>query len=469
MVIEPETSNLTSEEEIALEELQNLHSIIIKPADKGSTIVIMNKDDYCFEVMRQLQDQEFYRPLQEPIYLETQNDIIRILKQLHTTKHINQKQLLFLIGTKPPRPRYFYLLPKIHKETKDWTVPNRIPKGRPIISDCGSESYGSAQLINHYLNPLATKHPSYIKDTNDFLEKVTTHTVTEDSLLFTMDVESLFTNIETSMGLEAIRECFFENPDHLDDSILELLQINLERNDFIFDSKWFLQTKGMAMGKRFSPAYANIYMAKWEKECFQKSNQLPEAYYRYLDDIWGIWNHSWEDLERFTTILNNHHPSIKVKLTWDRKQIIFLDTVIFKGENFLKTGKLDSKIYFKTTDSHQFLHKHSFHPKHTFTGILKAQLTRFNRICSNTTDRDQATQTLFQALRKKKYPRSLLQKIKKEVFQPKDTNTNKHTNLHTIPLIGPFSQFTLKSHRIIRNNVEQLQKELPHTQNWRII
>lgn len=290
----------TPDDEEALMEIQNRHSIIIKPADKGSTIVIVDKEDYAFEAMRQLQDKEFYKPLQEPIYLETQNQIVQLLKQLHKTKHINHKQLLFLTGTNLPRPRYFYLLPKIHKETAEWTKPTQIPKGRPIVSDCSSESYGSAHLINHYLNPLSNKHPSYIRDTNDFLQKVNTHNITE---LIHYGCGKLIYK-----QLEAVRKYLQENPDPArpDDVILELLKSNQERNDFQFDDKWFLQIKGTAMGKTFSPAYANIYMAKWEKEGFLKCNKLPEAYYRYLDDIWGVWNHSREDLDHFIKTLNNH-------------------------------------------------------------------------------------------------------------------------------------------------------------------
>lgn len=142
--IEPERANLTPKEEEALEELQNCHAIIIKPADKGFTVVIMDKGDYALEAMRQLGDTEFYKPLEEPIYPNTQVQINTLLKQLHKKKHINRKQLLSLISTDPPRPRYFYLLPKIHKKPAEWTKPFHIPKGRPIISDCGSESYGSA-------------------------------------------------------------------------------------------------------------------------------------------------------------------------------------------------------------------------------------------------------------------------------------------------------------------------------------
>lgn len=34
----------------------------------------------------------------------------------------------------------------------------------------------------------------------------------------------------------------------------------------MFNGKNYLQIKGTAMGKKFAPAYANIFMANWEKE-----------------------------------------------------------------------------------------------------------------------------------------------------------------------------------------------------------
>lgn len=49
------------------------------------------------------------------------------------------------------------------------------------------------------------------------------------------------------------------DPKPPDAEILELLYINLTRNDFEFNGQYYLQTKGTAMGKRFAPAYANIY------------------------------------------------------------------------------------------------------------------------------------------------------------------------------------------------------------------
>lgn len=138
-----------------------------------------------------------------------------------------------------------------------------------------------------------------------------------------MDVENLYTDIETNMGIDSIKQCFLHNPDpsRPEQDILELLHINLERNDFLFNDHWFLQIKGTAMGKRFSPSYANIYTANWEKRALAKCPLQPQIFLRYLDDIWGIWNHTTEDFTHFVDILNQHHPSIKLKPTPNFSQL----------------------------------------------------------------------------------------------------------------------------------------------------
>lgn len=69
------------------------------------------------------------------------------------------------MGPDIPRSRVFYLLPKIHAAPETWTIPGEIPRGCPIVSDFGSESYHIAQYINSVLNPLSQIHNSYIKDT----------------------------------------------------------------------------------------------------------------------------------------------------------------------------------------------------------------------------------------------------------------------------------------------------------------
>lgn len=79
-------------------------------------------------------------------------------------------------------------------------------------------------------------------------------------------------------------------------------------------------------------------------------------------------------------------------------QLIFLDTTTFKGPNFPNDHKLDVKVFFKPTDTHALLFRTSFHPKNTFAGIIKSQLLRFHRICTQQGDFGEAVKVLFSAL-----------------------------------------------------------------------
>lgn len=236
--------------------------------------------------------------------------------------------------------------------------------------------------------------------------------IPSDSYFFSMDVDNLYTNIPIAAGIDCVKKIFEKYPDpkRPDQELLELLDINLTRNDFLFNEQFYLQVKGTAMGKKFAPAYANIFMANWEEEVFSKLSKKPVCYLRYLDDIWGIWVGSKQEFEDFIGILNSHNPSIKLKTVLDEHSIDFLDTTVFKGPNFCNDSKLDIKVFFKSTDTHALLHKHSFHPKHTFRGIIKAQLLRFKRICTQETDFKVAVKTLFRALRNRGYHKQFLRK-----------------------------------------------------------
>ena len=57
------------------------------------------------------------------------------------------------------------------------------------------------QLTLIALQPLAVKHPSYIKDTFHFLERLQDIRSFEQSYLATIDVESLYKNINNTEGL----------------------------------------------------------------------------------------------------------------------------------------------------------------------------------------------------------------------------------------------------------------------------
>lgn len=447
-----EEPNITQEEVEAIKELKENKHIIIKPADKGSAVVIQSREQYMKEVYRQLNDKIYYRKLDEPIYLKTIPIIHDIIDKLYKDKFINNRQRQYLKGEVEPRARKFYTLPKIHKDPTKWSWPNETPAGRPIVSDCSSETYGTAQFVEHYLNPLSVRHPSYVKDTYHFIQIVKQMKVPLNCMFFTFDIESLYTNIDIKSGLLAVEKIFLKYPDKKrpDEAILQLLEINLRRNDFEFNEEFFLQIKGTAMGKRFAPSYANIFMADWEEGALIKCPKKPRMFLRYLDDVWGIWDGTWEEFQEFVRILNTHDPSIKLKYEVDWLKIDYLDTTVYKGPTFQESQILDIKVFFKKTDTHALLFKNSFHPKHTFQGLVKSQLIRFQRICTQQKDFREAVHTLFTALRKRGYSRSFLRKCLKTYLNRKERLTRR-----LIPLITTYSTDSKKINQQLKLNFKE--------------
>ena len=410
-----EKPNLTRVEREALNLLKKDDNIIIKKSDKGSCCVILNREDYISEAESQLNNSKHYAILPEPFFKETANMINDILRNLVDKSYLKEKQYDYLSAKPDCRERHLYTLPKIHKNpSKEWFIPNRVPKGRPIISDCGSESYAVSEYIDHFLLPLACQHRAYLKDTTDFVNKIKNLRVPSNAILISIDVSSMYTNIDNTAGLKAVRKAFSRNPDpnRPDEAILQLLEICLSRNDFTFNGKTYLQTSGTAMGKRFAPSYANLFMAEWEREVLPLCPFDPLFYGRFLDDIFMVWTYSIEQFWEFFEILNNHHPSIKLTANVSHKSIDFLDTTVFKGDSIAETNKLDIKVYFKETDTHQLLHKSSFHPKHTFSGIIKSQVLRFHRICTRPSDFNQACTIVFSKLKERGYSKRFLRNIK---------------------------------------------------------
>lgn len=316
------------------------------------------------------------------------------------------------------RERRFYILPKIHKNPEKWNPPYEIPPGRPIVSDCNRETYRTAEFFEHYLHPLSILHPSYIKDTYHFIDLIRQLKIPNNSFLFTIDIDNLYTNIDTDSGLKAVKKVFqkYPNKKRPEKEILELLTTNLTRNDFEFDSQFYLQTQGTAMGKKFAPSYANIFMAEWEEGALASCPLKPLHYYRYLDDIFGIWTYSLIEFGKFIEIINAHDSTIKIRYEISETSIDFLDTSIFKDSNFQTNQKLQTKVFFKETDTHSLLHKTSFHPKHTFRGLIKSQLIRYHRICSKTEDFWEA-KTIFFKVSFSENALNLLTKQKSETKQ----------------------------------------------------
>ena len=137
------------------------------------------------------------------------------------------------------------------------------PPGRPIVSANGHPTERISEYVSNILNPFVFKLPSFIKDTAHFLNKLSSlGNLPSNSLLLSLDVSMLYTNIPHSEGIQAATEHLNKRttPRPPTETICDLINIILQNKNFEFDGQFFLQKHGTAMGTRMAPPYGNLFM-----------------------------------------------------------------------------------------------------------------------------------------------------------------------------------------------------------------
>lgn len=404
---------------------------IIKPADKGNRVVIMDKSHYMMEVSRQLSDKNTYKPVSTKQSMKHWPKIRNLIDQLENKGFINktQKNKLWVDRNKDFEERTFYILPKIHKEQKQWIIQNKMPKGRPVVAYTNSDLYQISKFIDFHLNKMAKRTDSYIKNTEHCIRHLKALNLEKNKkfVIATADVENLYPSIEPNWGLENIKQSMkeFTEENRPDTEILELLEIALKNNDFLFGSRRFLQIKGTAMGAPFSPAYANLVLHLWEKPIIEKYKHSILFYGRYIDDIIIIIKNEENELQRLKEELNNRHPNIKLTWSDSNNSITFLDLNI----EITKENTISWEIYFKDTDSRALLDLSSNHPKHVFTGVLYSQLTRYMRNCKDPKQAIKHFNDLIKINKNKGYNRRMRRITLKRYFNKNNNKTKYNWHL----------------------------------------
>ena len=136
--------------------------------------------------------------------------------------------------------------------------------------------------MEHYLKETAKSHPSYLQDTPDFLRFIeelnTEGPLPDNSILASIDVTGLYTNIPQDEGLDSVSEALdcvkLPFPKEF---LVKLLELTLKLNIFEFNTELFLQIIGTAMGIRPAPSYANIFMAKIDKLAINSGSKFGEG------------------------------------------------------------------------------------------------------------------------------------------------------------------------------------------------
>ena len=383
-------------------------SLTIKPADKDQIIVVQDTTDYITACMVHLNDADTYEQLNGDYTKALAQHIHEFIDHLTERGVIDKITSNFLRPCAKVRSQAFYTLPKTHKKVTP--IPTR-----PIVSGCSGPNENISRFISYILNPIVKRVKSYVKDSKHLVNIIESTTIQPSSLLVTMDVGSLYTNIPQDEGVEValsyMEKYKEEVPFWLPPSVVrEMFKYVLKHNIFNFNGKSYRQKYGTAMGTSMAPPFAILYMAHLEEEFWLNEQLKPDIYLRYIDDILLTWPHGQENLDRAFERLNRQKDRIQYTITTSDSEVNFLDVTLYKGDRFKNSGILDIRPYFKQTNQMNYLHYSSSHPPSVFKGIVVGECTRFIRNSSDQVTYTQTIQKLKEALKLRGYPPHLLDK-----------------------------------------------------------
>ena len=403
--------NLRPAERTALNELKTFDDVIVKKADKGNTLVVMDREFYRDKLV--LNDHLLLPTYKEVEEKEAKSVASSMEKLLTVHKNcLTRKEFKYITDFSWTHSN-FYVLPKIHKNraiiekvnsTNNTYLHMDTPqdlKGRPIIAGSNSPTNRLSELLEKILTPLVPHLKSYVKDDIDMLHKLPRKLDTKCDL-YSFDVVSLYSTISHELGLEALSYWYDKLRNYLPERftkefILKACQFILTNNYFFFNDKFWHQIIGTAMGTKFAPPYACLTMGYLEEtklypripRLFGPSvcEMIIEFFRRYIDDCFQPWPRS-TNIKTFFDLLNDLHPDItftmekgieQSTLSITNQKLNFLDiTIILKDD-----GSIETDIFYKDTNTHDYLDYYSSHPKHVKDNIPFTLAKKIHVFCSN--------------------------------------------------------------------------------------
>ena len=273
-------------------------------ADKGNCFVVIDRTDYNEKMEALLSDQLTYKLVQKSPFAKIERELNHRLLELKKKNKIDESTYRKLRSTDAAPPAIRGSI-KHHKPGYPL---------RPIVSCIGSALYNTSKFLTGILAPIQNCNGYSVPNSMKFAEQVANLEISDDEVMVSFDVVSLFTAIPVNKACEYIRKKLNEDTTlHLrtnltTDEIISLLDFILSNNFFVYNESIYKQIHGCAMGSLVSPVVANLCMEIIEESAITASSTPPKICKRYVDDSFVIIkNHS---VSTFHDILNSIDPKI---------------------------------------------------------------------------------------------------------------------------------------------------------------
>ena len=146
-------------------------------------------------------------------------------------------------------------------------------------------------------------------------------------------------------------------------------------------------------------------------------------------------------------VLNNFNPYLSFTREASKNCIPFLDLKVK-----LIDGKLETDLYMKPTDCHQYLYYLSFHPEHTKRSVIYSQTLRVNRLCSLEKNLNNHQLNMKEWFIKRGYPESVIEKEMRKVHFSKQGQKSKKVE-KGVPFVVNYHPLLNKLSSILHRNL----------------
>ncbi|XP_064461588.1 uncharacterized protein LOC135371468 [Ornithodoros turicata] len=420
-------SNLSKQERSALRDLRSDKSVIVLPADKGKGTVMLDTEDYRTKMQEILDDAAHFVPLAHDPTAKAERSLVDHLRQLKKKGHLEDVTYRRLFSSDGASPR-IYGLPKIHEPGCPL---------RPIVSFIGSPTYNLSKYLVELVTPVTGNNNLTVRNSKEFVEVVRTQAPSNNDVMVSLDVVSLFTNVPKDLAVQVAEDRLRKDstlPSRTSLTVEEVaifLRFCRNQTHFCFNGKCYHQIEGCPMGSPVSVTLANLVMEHIEETAMQRFSRPVKFYRRYVDDTFVILDRNHVD--EFHSVLNSIESSIN--FTYEVEQggkLPFLDICVCRDS----TGSIHTCVYRKPCDTGTFLSFESHHPTEHKRSVVRTLLHRSEQLSSCSELRACEDATISASLDKRGYPHRFIEDTRKrmQLRKPQDEDRSRLTRV-TIPYV----------------------------------
>ena len=347
------------------------NDLVIAKADKGNCTVILKKSEYLKKCYQFINENNIELLTINPLN-KYQSLLGSTIKRCTELFEYFETKYSYYIQQNPRVPK-LYTLPKIHKPT----IPHR-----PIVSFNNSPAHRISKFLNETFQTYLQFKPKFtIRNSTNLCNELASLSVPPNSMLVSFDISNLFPSVPPQECLPLIQKILFKSdlPDWVTQYLFDMLNVTLQQNFFVFNDKFYQQKEGLAMGSPLSPYLADVFLNHLETSQISTNVLFQQhifKWYRYVDDIFAIFEGTTNDLTAFLLFLNSVHPRIRFTCEMEKdRELPFLDVNIRRNIN----NSLYFSIYRKDTCTDHLIPADSTHP---WEHKLSSFRSLFNRLFS---------------------------------------------------------------------------------------